>query len=1242
MKWTADQQSVIDTRDCDLLVSAAAGSGKTAVLVERIITKITDAKNPMDIDALLVVTFTNAAAAQMREKITKALYQCLEENPADEHLVRQLALIHNASITTIDSFCLQVVREHFQVLGLDPGFMIADSAELAALSADALEQVLEEAYDKADPAFLDFVDCYGADKSDVQIEAYITGIAKKAASYPDPYQWILDARTALDMTQIEQVEEKHWYQSYVEYLYQMLSGCRMDMEYVKRVCGKDPGLEDFSVTCDMDMQMLDGVLEKVHTGSFAAMQAACSNREWARAKAIKKKDVSEELAEFVKDSRKQYKQAVDKLCAMFENLSPDTLLLEMDNIRQHMQVLLKITEAYMRCLDEKKIAEGMLDFSDVEHFALRILTDENGPTAVAKEYQRQYQEIMIDEYQDSNFLQEDILSAISGKDDAHYNMFMVGDVKQSIYRFRMARPDLFMHKYAAYQSIGDQRKIDLKCNFRSRAVVLEAVNYMFYQLMSADFGGITYDASAALVPGMTFPPAQGCTVSDSTELMIYDETAYGNAYDDSEAMEPDKLEAEACMIAQRILELTGQRGEHPLYVLDEDGEHYRVAEYRDIAILFRSVSVTAPVFLKVFARYGIPVVSELASGLMHTQEVQTLLACLSIIHNPYQDIDLVTVLHSPMFGFTDERLAQIRVKAEQRQGRMSYFYEAFFSLSDVEEDIAAFMKRLAQWQEQSRYMDTASLMWAVLKDTGYLLYLQALDGADRRLANVHYLISCAMRFGENGRYSVYEFLQYISKMKDAELDMGEAGIHGEHDNIVRIMSMHKSKGLEFPIVFAACLSRQFNLNDAKDDIIIHGDDFLAAHYVDAKRRIRKKTWMHHVFAENMKTEDIAEEFRVLYVAMTRAKEKLILTGCLKDFSQTVDGYGRIAGLSDRLLPFGYRRKALSYMDWILMSLIRNPQFYEAVTKTLPDQSRMNRCEYILDVGTQPADFQLSVQLVRQEDLKLKEMAHMGQHLLDTGEYLVLQQKATDAVKQNDDVKQKLEAFCSRMDFQYPYADIADSKAKYSVSELKAAGGSMEQHDMSGQKEHTVPAFMQQTKTVTGASRGTLIHRIMQLLDFTVCGDQTQILEQISYQIGQKMLPETTLDSVNIKEIAAFFKSEPAQEMTEAYRKNLLYKERQFTMLVPLAFVMEEEHTTVSAHAEAEQVLVQGIIDVYYEREDGTLVVVDYKTDRNALPMEQYERQLRYYADALERLTHKKVSACYIYWFTKDQMIEVAR
>lgn len=1237
MQWTKEQQQVIEARNSNLLVAAAAGSGKTAVLVERIIQMVTDEKTPIDIDALLVVTFTNAAASQMREKINKALSEKQEECPTNAHLTKQLSLLHRANIMTIDSFCLKIVKEHFHLLGLDPNFRIGDEGELATIRTDVLNKVLEAYYEKKEPAFMDFAACFGGDKTDVPLEKYILHVASVAESYPRPMVWLKQAREALQIKSMEDLETRKWYQDMLAIVKSSVQTCIEDARYGIALCNRPNGPSVLVDTLLEDIQVMEGVL---HAKGYDALNDAFGEK-FPRAKTVKKDTADEVLTERVKKLRDYYKKTFSSLNRF--DVMPDQLLEDIDNVSRHMQVLISITETYMQELLREKKRQNLLDFSDIEHFALELLVNENGITDVAKQLQSQFFEILIDEYQDSNFLQEEILTSISGISNQNHNMFMVGDVKQSIYKFRMARPDLFMGKYDTYtvyeQAVNDpEKKIELHNNFRSRAVVLEAVNYVFYQIMGMDIGGIQYDEWAKLIPEFPFPESEGCNISDSTELMVLDVVREEDEEESEERQEYSNQELEARMIAGRILELVGQTGNQPLYVLDEDCKHYRKAAFRDIAILLRSTSTTAAIYTRVLSELGIPVVSELRSGFLETIEIHTLLACLTVIDNPYNDIELATVLHSEMFGITSSEMAQIRLFADKKDRKMLFYDAAFYYHAECKdnaqltEKLEIFFEFLNSMKDKMQYLDVCQLIWDILKETKYLVYLKSMQNGERRVANVNYLIDLAKKYGDSGRNSIFDFVHYISQMKKANLDMGEANVVGEQDDIVRIMTMHKSKGLEFPIVFVSGLGKKMNQRDTSESIVVHSDHYLSSIYADSSSRHKHSTFMKEAFSDIMKLENIAEEFRVLYVAMTRAKEKMILTGHVKGFAEMIERYENIAENANTLLSFGYRKNADSFMNLLLLSLMRNRQFHKAVTVDLAEQPGIVGCQYRLEQEL-PAEFNLQVSVCRENDL-FRQQAELGvNRLLDIAKYASIQQEKCDA-----DLLQLVQ---SRLDYQYPHQWMVDKKANYTVTELK---GDDKENTIpilgtppAENKKH-IPRFMQEQEAITGASKGSIMHKIMELLDFSMCQDAEWVRNQITSWVQAGILPEQTLQYVEIEEILLFFQSEIGCRMMAAAKKGSLIKEKPFLITMPLSAVGEVENEALLT--EEDCVLLQGIIDAYFVDTDGEIVVVDYKSDRKNLPLEPYVKQISMYADCLERLTHRKVKERYIYAFALQKAIKV--
>ncbi len=1276
MNWTPQQQQIIDARNSNLLVAAAAGSGKTAVLVERIIQMVTDEKRPIDIDQLLVVTFTNAAASQMREKINKALAKKQEGCPTDEHLTKQLSLLHRANIMTIDSFCLRIVKEHFHELGLDPNFRIGDKGELKNMQMEVLDSVLEDFYSMEDNGdFLDFIACFGDDKSDKAVEDMVIRLASVADSYPRPMEWLEGARKQLDISSIKDYEEQEWFQKYVGILHESVKTMILEAEEAKRIClSKGDVLEGPTAllpTFDADIALLREVL---YAKTYKQLSEAYSQK-FERAKSVKKGTADEMLTQLVKKIRDDYKKEFAKLnifTATEQELIEDYILMA-NNLR----VLLAVTETYMEKLLLLRKNQGVLNFSDVEHLALELLVNhEGGATEIAKHLREQYVEILIDEYQDSNFLQEEILTSISGVEENRHNIFMVGDVKQSIYKFRMARPDLFMGKYDNYplyetaEEGAKEKKIELRNNFRSRAVVLEAVNFIFFQIMGKDLGGIQYDQHAKLVPSFPFPDAGDLNISKSTELMVVNMPKtddFGVSENpaafseeertEDETQEYDKMEIEAKMIGNRILELVGKKGDNPLYVFNQDENTYKKASFQDIAILLRSTNIAAAVFSRVLSNMGIPVVSELRSGYLETVEIQTLSSFLTIIDNPYNDIELVAVLHSAMFGFTNEELARIRLWGDKKY-TYSLFYEALLEYKKAGDDeettsnrdlnikVSRFFDMLKEFQSKARYMDVCQLVWDVLKQTRYLCYLRSMPNGERRVANVYYFIDLAKKYAENGCNSVFDFIGYLDKMKKEEIDLGEANVVGEQDDIVRIMTMHKSKGLEFPIVFVSGLGKQFNELDFKEKVIVHPDYYLSSICIDSRNRLKHKSDAQRAYIELMKLENIAEELRVLYVAMTRAKEKLILTGAVKEYLELENDYYKLRSNREIGISFGYRRKAKSFIHLITCALERNVDFQSAISKISSEQGL-----YRLDnIEEQQVDklheefkhmcmgklFDLDVKIYSKEDILQMDFIQGIKKLNAMNVYETLKQEACDNA-----VEKTLK---SRMEAQYQYQWLVDKKANYTVSQLKSLGVetdiSMDNHKCETKmriKSRQLPRFMQDKALLVGAARGTAMHKVMEMIDFAKGEDESYVRAQVKAWTESKILPEQADWEQLIEEVLGFFQSDLAKRMVEAAKRGTLEKEKAFLINIPISDVgdVPEDYDVQSG----DTVLLQGVIDAYFVDEDGKVVIVDYKSDRGHLP-KSYNNQLSIYARCLTRLIKKEVKEKYLYAFVQKKAIAV--
>ena len=1207
VKWTSEQQKVVDLRDRNILVSAAAGSGKTAVLVERIIRRLTEDDPPTDVDRLLIVTFTEAAAAEMKERIGAAIEKKLSERPGDIRLERQATLIHSAQITTIHSFCLSVIRDHFHVIGIDPGFRIAEEGELKLLKQDVLEELLEECYAQADEEFLDFTERFGSGKSDKKIEEIILNMYEYSRSYPLPDRWLDQCVEAYESEDLETRAQ--------ERVRMRTADIRRVLEHGLKICEEPDGPYMYGDMLDSDLEEL-GTLERAD--NFDAMYSAAAAFKWKRLSSKKDDTVSPDKKEKVRKLREQAKSLLKGIQEDYFYAPREVWRQDMQDALPSVATLTELVKRFADMLDEKKRLRNMIDFNDMEQFALAILTEEKDgelvPSAVAGEYQDRFDEVMIDEYQDSNLVQETILTSVSRVSRGEYNIFMVGDVKQSIYSFRLSRPELFMEKYNTY-SLEDSvtQRIDLHKNFRSRAEVLDSVNDIFRQIMKKELGGIEYDDSAALYPGAEFPPLPaGKENSCKSELLLLDKEDTGGE---------DERRAEARMIARRIRELIRDG-----VVLDKETREYRRVQYRDMVILTRSIRGWAEVFSSVLGEEGIPAYSVSREGYFETYEVSVLLDYLKILDNARQDLPLTAVLTSPFGGLDTRELAEIRIAYPNVP-----FYEA--AAMCVESDTAGdacmeelrgklrrFYDQVRYFREKVSYTPIHELLEEIIDRTGYGLYIAAMPGGAQRMANVEMLTERAAAFEGTSYKGLFNFVRYIAQLKKYDVDYGEAGIMDEQADTVRIMSIHKSKGLEFPIVFAAGMGKRFNTQDTKGSVLLHSEWGAGVDLIDLKRRTKTPTFLKKMIREETVLENLAEEMRILYVALTRAKEKLIMTGAAK-----ITEDGAVSDVSSVFRTEGAR----CYLDWVLPCILSDET--GKVTQEPPVEVAVFRAEDIIP---------------QQEETQAEVLAED-----------VLQNWDVSRVYEPE-LRERLDA---QIDYVYPFEDEGKMKLKFTVSELKKWASLAEEAGEEMYEEPVVvlliPQFLKEEETLTGASRGSAYHKLMELLDFTAYhgnGDpgengyapepadgsaykrSEEILAGAVEQLRREgRLTDEMAECIRPQDILRFLRCRSGRRMADAARNGKLYKEQPFVLGVDASEIYPEDRS-------GEKILVQGIIDVYFEEPDG-LVVLDYKTDKvrtgNELK-EKYHAQLDYYAQALEQLTEKPVKEKIIYSFTLGEEIEV--
>lgn len=1297
MNWTSDQRKIIDARNCNLLVSAAAGSGKTAVLVERIIQMISDKNAPVDIDKLLVVTFTKAAAGQMKDKIAKAMEQILEKEPDNEHYLKQMNYINKANILTIDSFCYQVVKEHFYVLGIDPGIRIGDTGEIGLLREDILEKVMEEFY-KENKDFIRFSDAFSADKNDEQIEDYILKIYNICSSYPRPEEWTKQARDSLHIESEREFIELAFVKQYFEEVHSTAKGIRDKILNALEQVRSTDGPLYMEKALLSDIQLIDDLICAGTYSQFSQL----SNVKFANIGRGKKGEFDEEVAERIKKQREDYKKQIKNLLAAF-CIPFETVLMQIQAQEPMLTALLDAVDSFREQFLQAKLDKNLLEFSDVEHFALQVLCqgyDEEGkpvPSDIGKEMSENFAEILIDEYQDSNYLQEAILNCVSTVYQGKNNIFMVGDVKQSIYSFRMARPDLFMEKYHTYHTEEDKaaRKLLLKNNFRSRANVLEGINYIFYQIMGSDLGRIDYTEDEALVPGKTFPEVS----DDSVELLIGESKDFDFLNTDDEAMTGErkenldedledigKMELEAAMVAKRISELMGGNGNAAFKVEDAETGRLRKIDYRDIVILFRAPSSFHQIFSETLTEHGIPVKVQNESGYFDTVEIRLILSLLWVVDNPCNDVEMAAVLRSCFGGFDSNELAllaMVKRHMEQERKEKLPLFSVMKSLaglcnggmpddSENHKDIKAdkiipepilskvfqdekydicstvcrkcnsVCRQIETLQSIRTYHTTGELLTYIYYHTGYYYYVKAMPDGEERSRNLDLFLSEARQF-ENGTFqSVFDFLLYVDKLQKKSISLGGDPVLESNENVVRIMSIHKSKGLEFPVVFLAGTGKNFNLMDTKTPLIIHSDYFLGAKYRNPEERCGNDTFSRRAMASLMITESIAEELRIFYVGLTRAKEKLIITGVALDVPALVKRYEEIAERKDVGLSYSIVHTARNYLDFIVAAFIRNDAFYKAMktVRKRMDQKSGNiiSAEYEKPVILKKPEVSLKVEVYDFRNLVVHHIQSKLERQLDKDEWMEKWRRSPEGKKEKLDMNLK---------WEYPNRALTLQKSKLSVTEIKRIyetdyePSDVIEYEGKMRERYVppVPCFLTgEGRPMDTAQKGTWMHKTMELLNHADVETSEQVSEALECMRKGGRIPEETKTFITDEKVYAMVNSPLGKRMRNAAKKGLLFKEKQFVTGVSVEQILKEKE----GMERDQQVIVQGIIDAYF-REGDNLILIDYKTDhikegQEELLVKRYQTQLLYYKKTLEQLTGLTVSETYLYSFSLSKEI----
>lgn len=1204
------------------------GSGKTAVLVERIINKVINDK--VDIDKILIVTFTSAAASEMRERILEAIYKKIEEDPSNTDLQRQIILLNKANISTIHSFCLDVIRNNFYEIDASANFRVADSAEVELLKQEIIDDLFEEKYVSEDKSFEKLLNIYTNYRGDENLRQLILNIYRFIQSSPFPEKWLNDQVEKFNLKdKLENdFSETKWGEILLENFKEELTDSILKLKQVQKNLARFEELAKYQAVIENDIANLENLENNSNLWESAynsAITLAWAKWPSDRRITLEIKDQAKDIRDSVK---KKVASTIDKYL-IYNSKQANSDIYEMyDALSSIKELVIEFTNKFAA----KKKEKNIVDFNDIEHFALNILVkiDENGEiteTDVAKKYKEKFEEIAIDEYQDSNLVQENILKSVSKGN----NIFMVGDVKQSIYKFRQARPELFLEKYKKYNVKGEEidkgLKIQLFKNFRSRENILDLTNLIFENIMSEKLGDICYNENEYLNYGANYPEPEGVPgeYAGIAELNIIDlkapEIDIYKDEDDAQSEEelvPESEERvedvvlEAKYVAKKIKELIDSD-----YIVYDRKKGYRKITYKDIVVLLRSTKISAPIFEKEISNLNMPVFSDVSSEYLESMEIQTIMCLLKVIDNPMQDIPLVTVLRSSIGGFTDNELVEIRGNEKNIS-----FYESLKNkyeslngvtddkLNDLKNKIEIFLNNLKKWQSEEKYMALDELIWQIYSDTNFYNYVTLLPNGGLRQANLKILFERAKQYESASFKGLFNFINFIDKLHSNSGDLSAAKLIGENEDVIRIMSIHKSKGLEFPVVFLSCTGKQFNLQDLNENIILHQDLGFGPKYINSDMRIEYTTLAKEAIRLKTKVETLSEEMRVLYVALTRAKEKLIITGISKDVQKSlkekedlIQMYRNDCNEINHVLLKKYK----SYLDWIELVYFNN-------------------IEKINDY--------MNVNIVKKTDL-IKELNQ--DEIVDEEENLItkLNKRANELDKEN------IRELSKSLKWKYNYIESSVIPTKTSVTKLKEAENEkiISIEELEGQSEESKfavarPQFLNEDVQITSAQKGTLMHLCFQKLDEHKEYTKEMIQKLVDDLVYRKIITKLEAEAINTYKLYSYTKSELFKQLKNAKK---VYKEQPFYISL--------KADEVYGNDAKDNILVQGIIDLYFINQDDEVVLVDYKTDyvekgKEDELVKKYEKQLEIYKKALEQALEKNVDKCYIYSVYLEKLIAI--
>ncbi len=1165
-EWTRGQLDAIRARGGTLLVSAAAGSGKTAVLVQRVVERITDPDNPTDADRLLVVTFTKAAAAEMRGRISAEISRMLEADPFNTRLQRQQLLLARAHISTVDSFCSDLVRQNFFRIGVSPDVRVLDESEITVLRAEAAGETLEEFYEKSDPAFYAFVESFSSGRDDAAVAETVGRLYDFVRSHPFPKRW-LEEKAALYEPRAS-ASQTVWGKTILAFAADALDYCAAVTKSSLALMEGDESLSAaYGDALRSDLSGLGTLRGAVSEGGWDRVLDLSENFEWQKLKALRGRG-DDPLKNRVSAARKEVKATVAKIASLL-GASDERCGEDIARLRPVVRELFEVTLRFSEILDRKKQERRAADFSDLEHWALRLLVRETEGgyerTPEAEELSASFDEVMVDEYQDTNETQDLIFCAVSQNGS---NLFLVGDVKQSIYRFRQAMPQIFLGKRAKF-ALYDREKssfpacVVLDRNFRSRPGVTDAVNFVFRQLMSRQTGELDYTKEEELVPGASFPSLE----EPAAELDVLDLSA-------GEEEDKDAIAAESRRIAELIYDMMDGTPR-----ICENGK-LRPAVYRDFCILLRSANRPAHDYVRGLNALGIPAWADTAGGFFEAYEIGVALSLLQVVDNPVQDIPLLSVMMSPIYGFTADNMAKIRIP--ERSGRLYPAVAAAAKRGDAK--AADFLEQIARFRTLASAVTADRLIRTVFEKTGLFELVQAMPNGELRLANLRLLLEHAKRYEAACSGGLAGFLRFLDRMRQSSGDLSAATSLTESSNVVRVMSIHRSKGLEFPVCIVAGCAHRFNRESPS--VLLHPELGLGARLRD-ETGVRYNTVPRAAVSLELTRDEMSEELRVLYVAMTRAKDKLILLATLNDAGKTLSKLALRLTPEERVQPYVVR-SASSLAEWLLLCALRHP-----------DGRALRSAAGAPEDIVVPAKEKWDIRLLRPESEAKEEE----------------KPEEIPEAKPDPALEKRLE---EDLDYVYPYAALDGVCAKEAVSEL--AGERFEARYAATSR----PAFLGE-KGMTPAERGTALHAYLQFADYEkAAADPRGELERL---VAERYITPAQARAVDLGRAETFF---TGSLMKRIAASSCYEREVRFAVGIPAGRVKPELQPPLSE----EQIVLQGAADLIFE-ESGGLVLVDFKTDRVKDPAELWKRyrgQLALYRDAFERSTGKQVKECLLYSF----------